>query len=140
MSTLTKLHPSIVLRTIKGHEWFATEYWDTRAMKAGRPYIYKDMDATDIQPEGYAGRISDMHTLNQKRWTEKRARPKRHKIVKQLDPAIFDELEHLMKDRQNRALNEIEAAWLDTREPSWPAVKHIKNKEWEKAAAIFSHA
>ena len=135
-----KLHPTIVLRTIKGHEWFATEYWDTRAMKAGRPYIYKDMDATDIQPEGYAGRIADMHTLNQKRWNEKRARPKRFKYQKQLDTAIFDELEHLMKDRQNKALNEIEAAWLDTREPSWPAVKHIKNKEWEKAAAIFSHA
>ena len=145
---MRKLHPSIVLRTRKGHEWWATEYWDTRAMKAGKPYIYRDKDPLDLI-ENWAGPVKDMHTLNEKRWSERRRKPRRFKYANSHDTTArpngkdtetWIELEHLMKDNRTKAITEIETAWLDTREPSWPAVKHIREKNWEAAAAIFSHA
>ena len=136
---MTKIHPSIVRFTYANDDSLAY-YIDTHALDRKKPHKYYDALATNVDPDR-AGNVKDIQAISDKRWTN-RKRPKRFKYEKLIDlgTANDETLHHTMDSNKSKAINEIERAWLDKSEPSWPAVKHLMNRDYAAAALVFSHA
>lgn len=138
-------------------------YMDMHALKRGAPYKYYDALPTNADTD-WAGNLADLMKLNDRRWAQhfkskNRKRVYRGKTVADILTAeeretfhenyknfmneiVSDELDAARpaKERRSRAIAEIEQCWTDPRQPSYAAVKHIQQREWQDARAIFSHA
>lgn len=137
---MRSLHPSIVRFTFIANDNLAY-YIDTRLLKAGKPHKFYDALPTNVDADR-AGNLADIQAISDKRWSSQRRKPKRFKYANPIDlgEANDETLHSIMDINKFKAITEIEEAWLDKREPSWPAVKHLKNREWDKAELVFSHA
>lgn len=137
---MTKIHPSIVRFTFAADDSLAY-YIDTHALDRKKPHKYYDALPTNVDPDR-AGNMKDIMAISNRRWETNRKRPKRFKYAKLIDlgEANDETLHHVMDSNKSKAINEIEAAWLDKTEPSWAAVEHIRNRNWEAAELVFSHA